>query len=85
MLQLRPSCECCDTDLPPGTPDARICSFDCTFCARCADTRLKGVCPNCGGELLARPRRAAAKLSSHPASALRVFKPQTFGVVGTAG
>jgi hypothetical protein len=75
MLELRPGCECCDKDLPPDAPDARICSFECTFCAACADTVLKGICPNCGGELLARPRRAAAKLASYPASTRRVHKP----------
>lgn len=74
MLQLRPNCECCDKDLPPDAADARICSFECTFCADCADTRLGGVCPNCGGELLARPRRPAAKLAKFPASTERVFK-----------
>ena len=52
MLALRPSCECCDRDLPPDSPDARICSFECTFCADCAQTRLAGRCPNCGGELV---------------------------------
>jgi hypothetical protein len=75
MLELRPGCECCDIDLPPDAPDARICSFECTFCASCADTVLKGICPNCGGELLARPRRAATKLANHPASTRRVHKP----------
>ena len=75
MLQLRPGCECCDIDLPPDAPDARICSFECTFCARCADDVLKGVCPNCGGELVARPRRPAAKLGKFPASTARVHKP----------
>ncbi len=75
MLQLRPSCECCDADLPPDTADARICSFECTFCAACAESRLAGRCPNCGGELVARPRRPAAKLDRFPASAARVFKP----------
>ena len=38
MLQLRPSCECCDKLLPPDSTEARICSFECTFCATCADT-----------------------------------------------
>jgi hypothetical protein len=76
MLLLRPSCECCDADLPPASPDARICSFECTFCAACADTRLRGVCPNCGGELVRRPVRPAAALARHPASTERVFKPQ---------
>ncbi|RPH45783.1 MAG: DUF1272 domain-containing protein [Burkholderiales bacterium] len=76
MLTLKPSCECCDVDLPPETPDARICSFECTFCATCADDRLGGHCPNCGGELLRRPRRPAGKLARFPASTERVFKPQ---------
>jgi hypothetical protein len=75
MLELRPSCECCDRDLPPDAADARICSFECTFCARCAETLLHGRCPNCGGELVARPRRPAGKLARHPASTTRVFKP----------
>lgn len=82
MLQLRPSCECCDADLPPDAAGARICSFECTFCASCADGRLNGICPNCGGELVARPRRPASRLSTHPASTTRVFKPQ--GCAGAA-
>lgn len=75
MLELRPGCECCDRDLPPDSPDARICSFECTFCANCADTVLGGKCPNCGGELLARPRRPAAKLAANPPSNRRIYKP----------
>ena len=74
MLQLRPSCECCDKDLPPDSTDARICSFECTFCAACAENVLAGKCPNCGGELLVRPRRPAAKLIKFPASTERVVK-----------
>ncbi len=76
MLQMRPNCECCDQDLPPDTTEARICSFECTFCASCADARLKHRCPNCGGELIARPRRPASKLAKFPASTERVNKPQ---------
>lgn len=75
MLQLRPNCECCDTDLPPDSTQARICSFECTFCAVCSEQRLAGTCPNCGGELLARPRRPAAKLAKNPPSSERVLKP----------
>jgi hypothetical protein len=75
MLALRPNCECCDRDLPPESADARICSFECTFCAGCADEKLLGICPNCGGELVRRPRRPAAKLANNPASTLRVLKP----------
>jgi len=79
MLELRPSCECCDRDLPPDSVDARICSYECTFCADCADTRLSGVCPNCGGELVRRPIRPASRLLKHPASTTRIFKPEGCG------
>jgi hypothetical protein len=74
MLQLRPNCECCDRDLPPESTEALICSFECTFCRSCAQAVLGGACPNCGGELLARPRRPAAKLAKFPASTERVLK-----------
>ena len=75
MLQMRPCCECCNTELPPDSAAARICSFECTFCAQCADVRLGGKCPNCGGELLVRPRRPTEKLAKLPASTERVYKP----------
>lgn len=73
MLQLRPGCECCDKDLPPDSLEARICTFECTFCQDCTDNVLNGICPNCGGELLARPRRPAEKLAKFPASTERIF------------
>jgi uncharacterized protein len=60
MLEMREMCERCGTDLAADSPDARVCSFECTFCAACTDGELGGVCPNCGGELVARPRRATA-------------------------
>ena len=75
MLELRPSCECCDLDLPPDSVQALICSFECTFCAACAQLKLGGLCPNCGGELLARPRRPANKVANNPPSTVRVHKP----------
>lgn len=75
MLALRPNCECCNIDLSPDSLDARICSFECTFCVACAEGVLAGTCPNCGGELLPRPRRPAAKLAANPASTQRIFKP----------
>lgn len=75
MLELRPNCECCDRDLPPESLDARICTYECTFCVTCADDVLKGACPNCGGELVRRPRRPAAKLAKDPASTRRIHKP----------
>lgn len=76
MLELRPNCECCDKDLPPESTEALICSFECTFCVTCADKILAGICPNCGGELVRRPRRPANKLVNNPASIKRIFKPQ---------
>ncbi|MBB3212153.1 hypothetical protein FHW67_001421 [Herbaspirillum sp. Sphag1AN] len=72
MLVLRPNCECCDKDLPAESQEARICTFECTFCADCVRDRLSGVCPNCGGELLQRPRRPADRLLNNPASTERV-------------
>jgi hypothetical protein len=75
MLELRPNCECCNRDLAPDATDAMICSFECTFCAACARDVLRGVCPNCGGELVRRPVRPAAALARHPASTNRIVKP----------
>jgi len=72
MLALRPNCEWCDCDLAPECAEARICSFECTFCAPCAEGVLKGACPNCGGELVRRPIRPPAALAKHPASTQRV-------------
>jgi uncharacterized protein len=74
MLELRPNCECCDRDLPPESTEALICSFECTFCRSCAADRLGGLCSNCGGELVVRPIRPAAKLARFAASTLRVLK-----------
>ncbi|HTQ33190.1 MAG TPA: DUF1272 domain-containing protein [Stellaceae bacterium] len=78
MLQLRPNCEYCDKDLPPDAPEARICSYECTFCADCVETHLHNVCPNCGGGFTPRPIRpatewrAGASRLRQPASAQRV-------------
>jgi uncharacterized protein len=76
MLQLRPNCECCNADLAPDSANAMICSFECTFCRDCSEGKLRGVCPNCGGELVKRPTRPARALSKFPASNERVFKPE---------
>jgi len=73
MLALRPNCECCDKDLPPDAADALICSFECTFCAPCAEA-LDDVCPNCGGELVDRPTRAKRHHEKHPPGTQRRFK-----------
>lgn len=77
MLELRPNCECCDTELPGDSPDALICSFECTFCRTCAESRFRGRCPNCSGQLVARPTRVGQALANNPASSLRVNKAHT--------
>jgi len=91
VLELHPNCEACNRDLPPDSPEAMICSFECTFCTDCVRTRLAGRCPNCGGELQRRPIRPADSLAHHPASTRRVFRPlagtpsvATVGVAETA-
>lgn len=60
-------------DLPADAGGAFICSFECTFCAACAEA-LDDRCPNCGGELLDRPARVGKTLKEHPASTQRKFK-----------
>lgn len=78
MLDLRPNCEYCDKDLPPSAPDARICSYECTFCADCVEKHLHNVCPNCGGGFQPRPirpttaHRPGVGLTHQPASTKRV-------------
>jgi hypothetical protein len=77
-LQLRPNCEYCDKDLPPDATEARICSYECTFCADCVETKLQNVCPNCGGGFAPRPIRPAQEwrpgvsVQKHPPSDKRV-------------
>ena len=77
-LQLRPNCEYCDKDLPPNSIEARICSYECTFCVDCVDTKLGNVCPNCGGGFMQRPIRPVQEwrpgvsLAKNPASSKRV-------------
>ncbi|WP_313379500.1 DUF1272 domain-containing protein [Achromobacter insolitus] len=84
MLALRPSCEHCDATLPPDSTAARICSFECTFCAACAEELLGNVCPNCGGGFAPRPIRPASDrkggnfLGNYPASAERKHRPVDF-------
>lgn len=73
-LELRPNCECCDRDLLPDSREAYICSFECTYCLECATARLSFRCANCGGELVRRPIRPAAKLARNPASTVRVHR-----------
>ncbi|MGR6330465.1 DUF1272 domain-containing protein [Sphingomonas sp. XXL09] len=72
MLEMRPDCERCGTDLPAAAPGAFICSMECTFCTECADA-MDELCPNCGGELLDRPTRTGKTLKAYPASTERRF------------
>ncbi len=62
MLELRPTCEHCSKALPPDSTEARVCSYECTFCAYCVDAVLANVCPNCGGGFAPRPIRPAMNL-----------------------
>jgi len=77
-LEPRPNCEFCDRDLPPASTLARICSFECTFCADCVENRLHNVCPNCGGGFAPRPIRPATEwrpglsVATRPPSTTRV-------------
>jgi uncharacterized protein len=81
MLELRPTCENCNKALPPNSTEARICSYECTFCATCVDTVLENVCPNCGGGFVPRPIRPARNwkgnnfLDKNPASTKIKHRP----------
>lgn len=81
MLELKPTCEHCNKALPPASTDARICTYECTFCATCADTILKNTCPNCGGGFVQRPIRPSKNwkgdnfLGAHPASTKIKHRP----------
>ena len=83
VLELRPNCELCDADLPPGSPAARICSYECTFCVDCVENVLHDVCPNCGGGFQPRPIRPARAwregtgLAHDPAGTRRRRTPYT--------
>ena len=83
MLELRPNCELCDCDLSPDSVEARICTYECTFCATCVESVLENVCPNCGGGFEKRPirpvvaRRESVSLEHHPASKIRVRSEYT--------
>ncbi|CAN5262711.1 DUF1272 domain-containing protein [soil metagenome] len=81
MLELRPICEHCSASLPPNALNARICSYECTFCAACVDTVLDNVCPNCGGGFVPRPIRPSTNwkgdnyLGKDPGSTKLKHKP----------
>lgn len=80
MLEMRPSCENCDIDLPNDSDLAMICTFECTFCRDCVNDILKNVCPNCGGGFEKRPSRPTSCLTencieNYPISTIRKYKP----------
>jgi len=75
MLEIRPSCECCDRDLAPTSTDVLICTYECTWCRDCAENVLHGVCPNCGGELVRRPVPSPQRLADDPPTTTRVVNP----------
>lgn len=80
MLQLRPSCEHCNKPLAPHALDARICSYECTFCASCVDAVLGNVCPNCGvascaGDPAVRSWKDNNYLGADPASTVIKHRP----------
>ena len=81
MLELRPTCENCNKALPPSSTEARICTFECTYCADCADNILKNVCPICGGGFAPRPIRPSKNwkgnisLDTYPASNQEKHRP----------
>lgn len=75
MLELRPTCENCNKELPYDATDAMICSFECTFCSDCVNNILHNVCPNCGGGFVSRPIRPQDKLAKYPPSAKVIYKP----------
>lgn len=75
MLELRPTCEHCNKQLPPHSTEAMICSFECTFCKSCVDDILSNVCPNCGGGFAARPQRPSLNLGAYPASTTVKHRP----------
>ncbi|MBX3114511.1 MAG: DUF1272 domain-containing protein [Fimbriimonadaceae bacterium] len=64
----------CDCDLPPDSEIAMICTFECTFCVDCVESKLSGICPNCGGNFVPRPIRPARLQKRYPASTERVVK-----------
>ena len=84
MLEIRPTCENCNKPLPNGSPDAMICTFECTFCLDCVNHVLENVCPNCGGGFEKRPTRPSLTLARNPVSTTKVYKPtdlEKFGLL----
>ena len=77
MLELRPTCENCNKALPPDSLEARICTYECTFCPACVDNVLKNVCPNCGGGFVPRPIRPSKNWKATISSARTPQAPKS--------
>jgi len=81
VLELRPTCEHCNKALPPASLEARICTYECTFCVTCVIDVLDNVCPNCGGGFVPRPIRPSINwkgdnfLGKDPASTIIKHRP----------
>ena len=79
MLKMKSECERCNAALNARS-DAYICSYECTFCVKCAD-EMQHVCPNCDGELVRRPKRDRDPV---PVAA-GLFKRKLLGLFGGSG
>ena len=75
MLEIRPTCEQCNKSLPFDSQEAMICTFECTYCKDCVETKLQQVCPNCGGGFSQRPIRPESVLEKYPVSTKEIYKP----------
>ena len=76
MLEIKPNCEHCNKDLPNTSSEAMICSFECTYCKKCAIEIFKNVCPSCSGNFVERPIRPSKMIAKYPASTKEVFRPK---------
>jgi hypothetical protein len=76
MLEIRPSCEHCNKDLPNSSTEAMMCSFECTYCKKCALEIFENVCPTCAGNFVERPIRPKKMIEKYPASTKQAFKPK---------
>lgn len=80
MLEIRPNCEHCDTDLPHNSTEAMICSYECTYCKTCAINLFENVCPSCSGNFVPRPIRPQKEVEQNPPSKHRILKPKDLAV-----
>lgn len=76
MLEIRPTCEHCNKDLPNSSSAAMICSFECTYCKTCALVIFENVCPTCAGNFVERPIRPSKMIKKYAASTKIIYKPK---------